>query len=121
MARNKRFTVKEYGTFKTEFTRWQRRFGLDGYKVYFKFEPIEDCFADITADQRQSCVTIRVNSEVPPADVEFADVKVHAKHEAIHLLVKRLSARAYERHVRGDEIYEAEEELVRRLEKLIPD
>ena len=49
------------------------------------------------------------------------DLKSSAKHEAIHLLVARLSELAEHRFVTREEIISAEEELVRKLAWLIPD
>ena len=37
----------EFSQFQKEFKKWQRRFGLTGYTVYFKYEPIETRFAQI--------------------------------------------------------------------------
>lgn len=121
MARNKRFTVKEFGTFKTEFTRWQKRFGLDGYVVFFSHEPLDDCFADISVNQKEMAAKVRLNSALKEADYVDADVLGTAKHEAIHLLCERVTTYGYTRFVTKDQMYEAEEELVRRLEGLIPD
>jgi hypothetical protein len=117
--KTKHFTPKEFEVFKAEFRKWQERFGLQGYKVYFKHKPI-DAFAQIVCNEHSDMVvSIVLSTKVEGDDIPLRDPKSSAKHEAIHLLLKRLSARAYERHVRADEIYEAEEELVRRLEGLI--
>jgi hypothetical protein len=115
-----RFTPEEFQTFQSEFTKWQNSFGLNGYKVYFKHEPSDDSFADISIAQDEMCATARLNSKLPEKDIPHADVEASAKHEAIHLLLGRLEERGRDRYIRADEIYEATEELVRRLEHLIP-
>jgi hypothetical protein len=113
-----RFTPEEFVVFSEEFTKWQHYLGLDCYKVYFKHEKCEDSFAEIEINQCSMVATVRLNSELPDKDKPFADPKMHAKHEAIHLLIGRLEARARDRYVRSDEIYEAIEELVRRIERV---
>ena len=64
--------------------------------------------------------TVRLNSELPGKDKPFKDVRTSAKHEAIHLLISRLEKNGRYRYIAENEIYEATEELVIRLEGLIP-
>lgn len=109
----------EFETFKREFIRWQKLFGLTGYKVYFKYEPIDSCFADIQINQGEMVATIRLNSELPNQDKPHKHIKTSAKHEALHLLVGRLEKGGRWRYTSENEIYEATEELVFRLENLI--
>lgn len=63
--------------------------------------------------------TVRLNSKLPKKDKAFKDIKTSAKHEALHLLVMRLDHRARCRYLGEEEIYEAVEELVTKLEGLI--
>ena len=111
---------KDFELFKEEFKRWQVKFGLGGYYVYFKHEPIDN-FADIHINQEQMTATVRVDSEVAEEDKPFRDIRATAKHEAVHLLVGRLekSACRQDRHVSSSEMYEATEELVNKLVSLI--
>lgn len=110
---------KDLELFKREFTRWQKLFGLTGYKVYFKCEPLDKSFADISVIQGNMVATIRINSKLPDKDKPFKDIKRSAKHEAIHLLLARLELSGRYRYSAENEIYEAVEELVHRLEDLI--
>ena len=112
---------KDFELFKSEFKKWQRKFGLTGYKVYFKHEPIEKSFASICIAQGDMVATVRLNSELPAKDRQFNDIKRTAKHEALHLLVGRLEENGRYRYIAESEIYEATEELVFRLEDLIQD
>jgi len=105
--------------FQSEFNKWQNRFGLTGYKVYFIYEPIDSAFADIKINQGGMVATVRLNSELPDKDKPHEDIKRSAKHEALHLLVGRLEQNARFRYSSENEIYEATEELVFKLEKLI--
>ena len=107
---------KDFELFKKEFTRYQKLFGLVGYKVYFKYEPL-DCFASIEVDGMVATVVLA--SEVSPEHEPFNDIKLSAKHEAIHLLINRLERLARRRYTTPDEITDASEELTVKLEGLI--
>ncbi len=111
--------LDRFAEFKRYFATYQKRFGLNGYKIYFKQESLEDNFADIMINQSGMVVTVRFdNSE---KDKLFQDSHDNAKHEALHLLLGRLSDLAQYRYATKADVCEAEEELVRRLETLIPD
>lgn len=111
----------DFITFKEEFTRYQELFGLEGYRVYFKYEPSEDnSFADITANQEDMSAVVKLNSKLSDINSPHKDIKLSAKHEAIHLLISRLELNGKYRFVSAGELYESAEELVHRLEKLIP-
>ena len=110
---------QDFELFQSEFKGWQNRFGLTGYKVYFKYEPLDSSFADIKINQGEMVVTARLNSELPYKDKPHKDIKRSAKHEALHLLVGRLEQNGRYRYCSENEIYEAVEELVFKLEELI--
>ena len=110
---------KDFAEFQKHFGKYQKLFGLTGYKVYFKYEPMEGCFASISVTQNDMVATVRFNSQLPDEYKPFRDIKRSAKHEAIHLLLQRLEHRAISRYVASEEIYEAVEELVFKLEDLI--
>jgi hypothetical protein len=111
---------KDFALFQSEFKKWQKLFGLNGYRVYFKHEPIEEHFAEIEVDQGNMAALVRLNSNLPDKDKPYKDIKQSAKHEAIHLLVSRLEKNGRCRYISSGEMYEATEELVFRLENLIP-
>ncbi len=113
--------VKDFEQFKKWFTEYQNRFGLTGYQVYFKYEPLQDAFAEIEVHQEGMVATVSLNSKLPDQDKPFQNVKASAQHEAIHLITARMRDLAKRRYVSPDEIYEADEELVRRIAKLISD
>ena len=110
---------KDFELFQREFKKWQQRFGLIGYKVYFKYESIEKSFASISVNQGEMVATVRLNSNLPDKDEPHKGIKRSAKHEALHLLVARLEQNGHYRYSSENEIYEATEELVFRLEELI--
>ncbi len=106
----------DFEEFQKYFKAYQRLFGVTGYKVYFEHAPLEGCYADITVTQANMVATVRLNSkEVSP------NVKRSAKHEAIHLLLQRLEDKALCRFGNVEEIYESVEEIVFKLEELIPE
>ena len=113
-------TYKDFELFKGEFKKWQKQFGLTGYKVYFKYKPDDGYFASLTVNQGNEVATATLNSKLPDKDKPFRNVKGSAKHEALHLLVSRLEHNGRHRYISDDEMYEATEELVHKLEDLIP-
>lgn len=110
---------KDFKLFQEEFKKWQYQFGLTGYKVYFKYEPLEDSFANIATTQGERIATVRLNSDLPDKDKPHKNIKQSAKHEALHLLLDRLEQKARYRYSSENEIHEAIEELVYKLEELI--
>ena len=110
---------RDFELFKKEFKKWQQKFGLTGYKVYFKHELLEKSFADVNINQGEMVATVRLNSNLPDKEKPHKHVALSAKHEALHLLVGRLEKNGCCRFIGSDEIYEATEELVFKLEDLI--
>jgi len=108
---------KDFKLFQEEFEKWQERFGLTGYKVYFKYEPLDDSFASISVNQEGMIATVTLNSLDRKNPLK--EIKRSAKHEALHLLLARLERRAKSRFANEDEIYELVEELTNKLECLI--
>lgn len=114
-------TDEDFLLFQKHFKRYQRLFGLTGYKVYFKHEEEDESFASIVVKQEDMIATVRLNTKLSDSTKQFKDIKRSAKHEALHLLINRLESRGRERYVSPPEIYEAAEELVVKLEELIKD
>jgi len=110
---------KDFTLFKSEFTKWQQMFGLTGYKVYFGHEPLKSGFANIVGNNGTAVVKVTLTNKIPPGNEAFKDIKRSAKHEAIHLLLRRLVQSARHRHSTAEEISEAVEELAYKLEALI--
>jgi len=110
---------KDFELFQQEFKKWQEKFGLTGYQVYFEYEEVDDAFANLTINQGEMVATVRLNSKLPDKDKPHKNIRKSAKHEAIHLLVGRLEHNGRYRYSTENEIYEATEELVNRLVNLI--
>lgn len=115
-------TIRDVFTvFQEEFTYWQQVFGLDGYKVYYKFEPLCNSYAEIHADQELMATTVILNSELNDEELEHFNPQRVAKHEALHLLIGRLAGYANNRFISEPQLTESIEELVNKLDKLIGD
>jgi len=110
---------RDFALFQKEFKKWQQRFGLMGYNVFFRYEEIPHVFADITVKQTDMVAVVRLNSKLDDVDKPCKDIRATAKHEAIHLLTARLAENARYRYIAENEIDEALEELVKKLEALI--
>jgi len=106
---------KNLEIFQAEFTKYQQLFGLQGYKFYFERCVLTDCYADIIIDQHEMIAKVRLDKKTKGQ--QLLDT---AKHEAIHLLTNRVVSLAKARFTSEEEIYESWEELVRKLEVLIP-
>lgn len=111
---------KDFERFKKEFCRWQTRFGLTDWQVYFEHGKTDECYAEIF-----------VNHEGRVATAVFADKlndqsmtkigydPVHTgRHEAMELLISPLKELACRRAVSGLEINAAAHAIIRRLENL---
>lgn len=107
---------KDFAVFKKEFLRLRKEWGLTGYEVYFRFEPLEGCFARIDVDVAVMVTTVTFNSE---PGCEPSDPKKTAMHEALHLLISRLEAGGRARFLQSEEITESTEELVNKLISII--
>jgi len=110
--------MTEFEEFKREFITYQDLFGLSGYRVYFKHEADDKGESSIIIDTNNMIATVCLNAN-PPQGSE-GGVAICGKHEAIHLLLGRLMTMALSRHVTAGEILEATEEVVNKLENLIP-
>lgn len=108
-------TVKQFKEFKTEFKKWQGIFGLNGYQVYFKHCQLDNDFAQIARQPSMMVATVSLCLEVAGDDAKFLDVKKSARHEAVHLLLSKLSDCATERFITEADITQAEEEAVNRI------
>lgn len=111
--------MNEFELFQQYFKEYQKKYGLLGYRVYFKYEPLEQSFADIKINLTEMVATVRLNSKLPAKDKPEKSIRRSAKHEALHLLVGRLEHNGRQRYIAENEMYETTEELVQKLEGLI--
>ena len=111
----------DFEVFKEEFTYWQARFGLTGYRIYFENVPLEnkDNYATIDIDEEGRNAVVRLNTDIANELKPHKNCRLTAKHEAIHLLLFYLEWLAKCREVTYDEIDHEVESLVYKLEGLI--
>ena len=111
--------MNNFTKFKKEFTKWQNKFGLNNYIVCFEKGDADemDAYADIIINQPQMRAIVRFSND--KIDGQYLTPEEAGKHEAIHLLLGRMSVNGKSRYVSYDDYYEAEEELVNRLYKLL--
>ena len=112
-------TNDDFLQFQKIFKDYQVKFGLTGYQVYFKYESLEHSFANITINQFDKVVTVRLNSKPDKKTEPFRDIKKSAQHEALHLLIYNMEDLARARYIQEWIVNEAAEELVNKLAGLI--
>lgn len=114
-------TKKQFELFKSECLKWIKEFELSGWRFDFYLEELTEAQASVTRDYDGCVVTVRLDKEIKiDDDGDYNQVIIEsAKHEMIHAMLGNLSALAVSRYIQRDEIYKAEEELVRKLEKII--
>jgi hypothetical protein len=115
---------KDFDIFRKECRRLIDSWELNGWSVRFEHNDIGNREAAMQRDAVSHNATIALNTEL-----EFGSFKEEkkkneylkelAKHETIHLLLGRLSYCGEYRWVTDSEYNEAEEELVRKLIKII--
>ena len=113
--------MSDFSDYKKYFKEYQKRFGLNGWNIFFKHEPLDNAFADIDIGLSEMSAVTRLNSKLPTEDKPFNNIRTNAKHEALHLLIGRLSQNARYRYATKEEIAETIEELVNKLVGLIKD
>ena len=109
---------KNFKLFIKTFEEYQQLFGLTDYEIYFELTPLDGACANITMQEWYKNATVRLDRYHALNDKK-EDIKAHARHEAIHLMLSRLQHEAFGRHTSEDSINLSVEGLVRKLEKLI--
>lgn len=114
-------TRKQFELFKSECQKWIKRFELSGWRFDYLLEDIGKHQADVNRFYENCVVTVRFNTAITRSDGRSFDsvIKNTAKHEMIHILIGNLATLAYSRYATESEITKAEEELNRKLEKII--
>jgi len=111
---------KYLNIFKKECKKWIDILKLDNWEVYYDWQDKEGTFASIYTDLSGYVATIFLTRDWEDLfDHIEEQIKRTAKHEVIHLLLSRLSDNARSRFIAEADLGESEEELVRKLEKII--
>jgi len=113
-------TEKHFNLFKEECLRWQNLFELHNWELHFKWEATESARASINYTLTGYVASLFLAKEwANYEEILDKDIEMVAKHEMIHLLIGRLEQVGSVRFASEDELSEAEEELVRKLEYII--
>jgi hypothetical protein len=108
--------AKDFAIFRAECQRWITRLGLSDWKIYYRFEEIEDGLAGCRRSFEGRCATIVLNPCQENCKREHVDVKRNAKHEVLHLLLAELDWLNRNRCVTDSAWMAAEHAVIRRLE-----
>lgn len=100
--------------FKAEFDFWADKFGLRGWDYFFEEDNL-DSYAQLKYSLDSMAATVSLDKKLN----DLEEVKQSAKHEAIHLLLARLTTYTYDRFVVEQEIKTAIEEVVNLLTKIL--
>ena len=118
-----KLTQKHLDYFQKRCEYWLNKFGLDNWRVSYAWNDNDkrDIAACIDARLEGYNATIFLTRDWTGFVSEPTNDKLDgsAKHEVLHLLLARTRTYAIRRYVTPDEIYEAEEELVEKLNKII--
>ena len=114
-------TKKQFELFKSECQKWIDRFELSGWRFDFYLEELVRAQALVIRAYEECVITVKFNTTLERSDERsFDEVIIEtAKHEMIHALIGNLATMAYAKYVTESEITKTEEELVRKLDKII--
>lgn len=109
-------TPRQFEIFKREFRKWQRRLGLLEYTVEFHQKRMPDCWAQLATDPEGCIATLTLNAEGKWTPQNRKQV---ACHEALHLLLARLTHLGHARFLNEGELHSENERVVCVLEKVL--
>ena len=115
-------TKKHYEIFKQECRKWIDKLKLDNWEVHYRWQKEENSKASCLANLSGYIATLILSTEWDDdrqEPINEEEVESCSKHEVIHLLLARLSGNARARYASRDDLDESEEELVRKLEKIL--
>lgn len=112
-------TSKAYfNRFKKAFLYWQEKLGLTQYRIIFFHEKMDCEYAGMTVWEKEKLARVSLTTVIKDPSVDDGP-EAHAKHEAFHLLIHRLSWLGGCRYITDDELEEECEAVVVRLEKVL--
>jgi hypothetical protein len=111
---------RDFEVFKKEFEKYRKLLGLTGWDVFYEYKPLEDKFASVSYMADTCEATVSLNSKPSQKALPHNDIKKHAKHEAMHLLLARFDGIAQSRYADRTALEIANEEIAVKLTELIP-
>ena len=110
---------KRFKLFKETCRHWQEKLGLIEYELNFDHTKLDGNRAEIDINQLGKCVTVTLNNKLQKGD--DLDVRHLARHEMFHLLICRLTWLGRSRCIMIEDIIEADETIVKKLDHLFGD
>lgn len=115
-------TAKHFAEFKKYHEEYLIRYGLLQWRVQYKHADSDDYHAATEPVFSGKVVTVTLATDWGDArPLNSAELRKTAKHEANHPLLHSLYWHATARYISRDTLVEAEEAIVRTLDRLIPD
>lgn len=109
----------DFEIFKKRFLQCVEEFGLRDWRITFLQENLHGHFAEIRRNESYHIVTVVLTTEIEKENMHEYNPVVHAEHEALHLITSDLYYHARCRYVRPDDLDNAEEVLVHRLQNIL--
>ncbi len=117
-------TKADFKVFQKEFLMWVDLFGLKEYNCFFHHDKLADTdygnyvCAELCVDDNGKAATVTLATDIPKGNRSVL-AKRYAKHEAIHLLLRKLSWLGKCRYLTDGEMANEEEAVVGRLQKIL--
>ena len=114
---------EDFKLFQEECQKWIDGFELNNYDVIYHHKDSDKFDGAYNTGHSDYRADLYLSKDIEYLDgtniSKTQEIKDAAKHEIVHLLLKRLIINAMERFVNKSEITEAEEEVVRKLTNII--
>ena len=111
-------TRQDFELFQKCCRKWQNEFELNNWKLYFFHEKTGNK-GQIVLTQEGYVASVTLGTDWEHESVTPEEIDDTARHEMIHLLLGRMSENGKNRYVDVDDIYNAEEETVRKIERIV--
>lgn len=115
MAKDNNFRI-----FVKECKFWVDKLHIDGWGVEYSMSKLGNVESFATITFQSNGMKARITFYQRQNEDQSADqIREHAKHEIMHLLIARYATMAENRFCRDEELEQAEEELVQKLLRVI--
>lgn len=119
--KKKVLSKEEFEYFKKWHDFYLKKFNQLQWNCIYLLEEVEKCYAKTFYNLANKTATIYLNPNYKiVGEFTLINLKRTAKHEVQHLITARIYMLAQTRFINNEEVNEAEEELVRLLDKLLP-
>ncbi len=112
-------TAKQFEEFKTEVLRLQPILGLQDWDICFHHTKKEGVYASTSYNREAAISTILFNTDLTDFEYKNLNIKRSALHECLHLVIADLYCMVESRNFDRFILNQAEEKLIRKLEKFI--